>query len=83
MDFWAKCSSAEGMSICMSGLLMGIVLTLLLVWVYLNVVSPRMKAERFVDPNALDPQSAALLQMHNAADPTSAYMARKMYGSSA
>jgi hypothetical protein len=36
-------------------------------------------AERFTDPNAMDPQTAALLLAHNASDPTSGYMLRKMY----
>jgi hypothetical protein len=68
-----KVAFASGMQM---GLLIGLVLTLLLVWIYMTYV----KSEMFVDPNAMDPEVKALLLAHQAADPGSAYAARKMYG---
>jgi hypothetical protein len=80
MDFWERCASKEGMSICTTGVLIGIILTLILVWIYMTYMVPA-KAEWFTDPNSLDPQTQALLNIANANDPTSNQAMKRMYGS--
>lgn len=77
----SKCFSSEGMSVCMMGMIFGIILTIILVWYYMTYVAK--KGEGFVDPNDLDPQTKALLAMHNASDPTSNAMMKRMYGPNA
>jgi hypothetical protein len=74
-----KCCTPDGMQVCMTGMLFGMVLTLILIWVYYNYLSGQ-KAEWFADPNDLDPQTKKLLAMANAADPPSASAARRMFG---
>ena len=86
MDFWTRCTSKEGMSICMTGVLIGIIFAIILVFIYMKyspssmATSTAATSEYFVDPNAMDPQTAALLAMANAADPTSSTAMKKMYG---
>lgn len=74
-----KCATADGMEVCTVGILIGMILTLIIVWLYYNYIA-KPKAEYFVDPNELDPQTKKLLAMANAADPPSASAARRMYG---
>lgn len=52
-----------------AGLLLGIIIALILVYIYQNFMSA--SAERFVDPNAMDPQTAALVAAHLMSDPVS------------
>jgi len=77
MDFWTRCSSSEGMSICMTGALIGMILTIILVLVYWKYSAA---SEFFTDPNDFDPQTKALLALANANDPTSGQAMKKMYG---
>jgi Na+-transporting methylmalonyl-CoA/oxaloacetate decarboxylase gamma subunit len=72
----SKCTAH--MDVCGMGVVIGIIIALILIFLYMSYTTK--KAEGFVDPNDLDPQTKALLTMHNAADPGSNYMMKKMYG---
>jgi hypothetical protein len=63
MDYWTKCK--DNASICVTGFLVGLILTFLLVFIYMKW----FKAENFTDPNDLDPATKALLAYHLASDP--------------
>jgi hypothetical protein len=75
MEF-EQCFKAGTMAVCMTGMLMGVLLTILLVVLY-----SRMRSERFMDPNDFDPQTKALLLAHERADPSSGIAMMRMYGS--
>jgi len=88
MDFLERCTSEEGSSVCMAGMLLGIIITLLLVciiitlllvWVYMTYMMPT-KPEFFVDPNSLDATTKAILAAKNASDPPNNRAMMKMYG---
>jgi hypothetical protein len=71
-----ECFSKENMAVCLTGMLMGVILTILLVVGYMYHTG----SENFINPNSLDPQTKALLAAHEAADPPSGQAMRKMYG---
>jgi hypothetical protein len=65
MDFWAKCRDSQ--EICLIGLVLGVIITLLLVWVYMTFMKPA--GEGFIGPNDLDSSSLALLAYKMQQDP--------------
>ena len=63
MDYLTKCK--DNASICATGAVFGLLIALLLVFIYMKW----FKAERFTDPNDLDPATKALLAYHLQSDP--------------
>jgi hypothetical protein len=75
MDFFTNCKKHS--DLCGIGLVIGVIITLILLWIYTMYISPS-GAERFIDPS-LDAQTQALLAFHNAENPPSAAAMKKMY----
>lgn len=73
MNYVDKCTANS--DVCVTGLLFGVILTLLLVWVYLayfSKSSERMwgkKSERFSYPNQPTPSVQQLINLQAAVDP--------------
>ena len=63
MDYLTRCKG--NVDICATGVILGILITLLLVFVYMKWFA----AESFEDPNDLDPATKALLAYHLQSDP--------------
>jgi hypothetical protein len=59
------------------GFLMGVVLTLLLVFIYMMYFAK--SGELFIDPG-WDPETKLLVEYHNAVDPGSNSVMKKLYG---
>lgn len=69
---WEKCCKHS--DVCNFGIVIGIIIALIIVWMYVS-------KENLMDPT-LSPQAKQLLAYHDAADPPSAAVMRKIYSSS-
>jgi hypothetical protein len=59
MDFWKKCS--DNSDVCTFGFVMGVLVSLLIVYLYMHYYSSTSTGEFFVNPNAMDPDTKTLL----------------------
>jgi hypothetical protein len=70
MEFVEDCKKHS--DICSVGFLIGVIITLIIVWIYL------FRKDHFIDPS-LDATTAAILAYKNSTDPSDNQAMKKMY----